>query len=361
MKMKGNLQMSVILVTIMASIISAGVLALKMNMFLLCTINMFSVSAVIFLVYEKKIIQNFSKIWKDGLVGGMLLSIAYIAFMSGVSMTSAMDSLIFLFAPVALFFGFRGKKRNSSIIFTAAVILISVLDIFLIKKQGSILGTLLLLGASITIYSLLSWAAAKKHILETHSKEVLCIMALSAAAVSFILFYLTKPSYAPVLTQLEQYHLINIIIFGSILPAFFFTFSTSELMKSDIRVASIVFTLTAVLLSFTDFSLLLIPAYILISLPPFFKGAVNKKGFSTTEIMALITLSAIIVSLIFPFTKAVSVKRIIASDINSIKPGSKISGSFDLQIGNLYARQIDGSIRCIYEDSEGRIKSYPIQ
>ena len=345
----------------MASLLSFGVLASKMNIFLLCTISSFSVSAMLFLVFEKRLIKNISAVWKDSLMGGILFASAYIALMAGLSMTSPLNALIFFFTPVVFYFGFNSSKRNFNIVFTILIIALAVVNIFLNNHTNSIFGTILLIGSSVSIYSLFNWVNGKKLLLEKNSREVVCIMTFIAAIVSFLLFFFTRSSYAPMLSRIEQYHLLNIIFFGSMLPAFIFVWSTNSVFKLDIRMLVIVFALTGIILSFTEFSILIIAALILIAIQPFFNSTGEKKGFSTSESIALLTLSAIIISLIMPFVQRIDMYKEINSDIKNFSSGNINKIYNTSHIDNLYIKKIDGKIRCIYETSKERVKIYPIQ
>jgi len=307
------------------------------------------------------LIKNISVVWKDSLMGGILFTSAYIALMAGLSMTSPLNALLFLFAPIVFYFGFKSLNRNLNIGFSLLIIALAIINIFLKSHTNNILGTVLLLGSSASIYSFLNWLNRRKSLIEDHSREVVCIMTFITAIVSFLLFFFTRNSFAPMISYLEQYHLLNIIIFCSMLPALIFVWSVKSVYNFDIRVSAIVFTLAGIILSITEFSIPIIAALILIAIQPFFNSKIEKKGFSTSESIALLTLSAIIISLIIPFVQRIAFYKEINSDVKNFNSGNTSQIANTSHIENLYIKKIDGKIRCIYETSKDRVKIYPIQ
>lgn len=342
---------SVIALGLSIGMISAGILQTSMNIFLILTVQFVLFACITFLVYEKRILKNINEYYKNGLLLGIFLTITVICNAYAIKFLSPAMAGIFILIPVSMFITNNIYARyTAAALATAAAVFISFIYC-MFSPLGLIAGLLSALSMYFMInYFTINSEHIRKGIIETGFTAT----GLTAVTVT-VLFLLTRPGTAAILSPFQQIHLLLLILTGTLIPYSILIYRQCTFSRLGILFFMTVFTMTLIFKSMRW--LFFIPYLLLFT--PFATQKKHKKAFSTVETFAIIALLGIVVSLVAPVINGINRINTVHED-RSILETNNIPANV-LQIGNICIKYIDKRPKYIYQYSDSKFYSVPIR
>ncbi|MFO8061939.1 MAG: hypothetical protein R6U31_03335 [bacterium] len=343
----------VIIFSALFSFKSHFLLAGELNVFLINAIRFTLLSSIIFIVFEKQILINFTRCWKTGVILGLLITVYFTLLTLSIERTGYFLPALILIATGIIF-----AKRNVLVYIT----LIAAMGLALagIIMRGCFPAAVLMsIASAIPLYFTAVIAKRHREILTEFKKESFFTTTLIPAVVFIVIFLLTKPADAPRLDTFLQIHLLLLITAGTLMPVFLM-FTDNNIFISRARLNIFIAISAVSLIGIVLFSPALLPVLSALTLLLILiarRSAV--KGTGRIESIAIVALTAIIISLIIPVYRSIEDYSQIRKDRELISSKSLPAGF--ISIGNIYIRSRSGIPARIYEQQKDRIIAVPVR
>lgn len=300
-------------------------------------------ASTIFLIFERKIITGFKK----NFIYSLKISIPVILLYTILIFQLKFLNSFFIFTSLLLsykFSTFQFTKKYFIKIFYHLVIL-SMLILFILKNFdsfGTIIAFIITLIIQIIIFKLLK---SSFKTIEIPFPDTIFYINLLGAIVFTSLYFLNKPSTTPFINSYQKFYLFFYI--------FIFNFSISYLCikfdfeKNDLKKS--LFIIPLLILLILEFSLFTLITFILLFFLEIFNFSQTKKkkGIIISELIAIITMVAIILSLLIPSIKLTQSKFILYTDCKKLNENkNRIKNIY--KVGSRYIKFIDGKPFAIY-------------
>jgi hypothetical protein len=313
-------------------------------------------ASMIFLLFEKKIILGFKNNFKTGL----LLSIPSVGFY-----ILLLFQLKFFDPFTIIFIIFLSYKISSEQFlrkkYDIIYVLIMLVIFIFLNKLYMDLKLFAHSFISFVIQILLFKLLKKTQKFNISPVEKIFYPYLSGAIVLTTLYFFNKPEQTPEINQLNQIFLsIYVFVSNFLLSLFMIKFEDLDLKKIN---KDFLFSCA---LFFTLFLFLNIPNIILFFLvlilviKEFFLKKRMKKGFGVSEYIAILTMAAIIFSLLIPSIKIVKNKIVAMHDCEKLN-NSKSDLRNVYQIDGIYIKFINRKPSFIYTKTKDRFRYLSIQ
>ncbi|MEO0281320.1 MAG: hypothetical protein ABIN05_03100 [candidate division WOR-3 bacterium] len=313
-------------------------------------------ASIIFLLFEKKIILGFKNNFKTGL----LISIPMIGFY-----ISFLFQLNFFDPFIIIFIFFLSYKISSEQFITKkyeifSVLIMLVIFIFL-NKLYTDLKLFAFFFIFIFIQVILFKLLKKTQKFNISSVEKIFYPYLSGAIILTTLYFFNKPEQTPEINQLNQIFLsIYVFVTNFLLSLFMIKYENSYLKKINkdfLFFGALIFTLI-LFLNITNIILLFL---VLISIiKEYFLNKRMKKGFGVSEYIAILTMAAIIFSLLIPSIKVIKNKFLAMHDCEKLNNGKSDLNNI-YKIDDLYIKFIDKKPSFIYSKTKDKFRYLSIQ
>lgn len=350
-----NKKMTILLYTALTAFITQFMpiylLSSQMNAYLINTVRFVLLTTVIFLVFEKRILVNFKTVLKDGLILGFLGGIAVILSTIGIGLSNPISGLFFFMLPLSVF------KKDKAGLFKSALFVIPALILIIVSDYRSPLGLLLLLVSSVFEYSALFYYSryfSNRHLI----KETLFTATLVPALLSTVMFFITKPASAAVLSDMQKFSLLILVIPASFIPALILSADRRITAGADMSFILLFAGIAGAVMNYPYLNVFSIIGILLLSLSGL-TGSLKRKGSGRVELIAIVTLAAIVLSLIMPFKDSVRMRVSIYRDNQDFKNGKGVSEA--VSIGNIYIKYINEEPAYIYQTGPSQFISVPIR
>ena len=357
MKNNKKLIQTIILVALGSSFVSIEKVSLVMNMFLLPSIAFIFTGSMIFLIHEKQIIKNFTSTYKEGLKAALVSSLLFYSVYLTIYVLSSLASFVILLSSYSTYKILKKKKDYFLLLFsiislTLAFLIPSVNDNLIVKIP---LITFSFLGETVLMFML----KEVKIYFNEKPKETLFFANSFIGIISVALFFLTKSDSVAILSRDEQIHLFILTFISTFLISYIIIMKP---MSAQIdRLPFIVSVLiSSVILSLFSFSLSFVCAIFFILLSLFFPKKTNG-GFAVTEFIAILTLIAIVISLLFPVYTKIRSKLIVRNDRNLCMSHQPNSMENTFKYGNYFIKYIDGKPKYLYLLRDSFFRSFSIE
>ncbi|MGE3063412.1 MAG: hypothetical protein AB7T10_07240 [bacterium] len=346
MKINDKLFQFFILIAMMTSIISLEATSWSMNFFLLPSIAFTFSGFMIFLVHEKHIINNFMRTYKRALKAALTAALFFFAVYTSLHTLSAGAAFLIVSAAYTAFRHL--KKKNYILLFISALPL--ALAYFIPAYKDNITVKILMILASFSGETALMFMLREvKDEFTQNPKETLCFANLTVAVISVPLFFITKSDTAAILSKTEQVHLFLI--------TFIYTFLVSSLaiikpnsLRLDRKVFIFAFIVSASVISLFSFSLFFIAGALILAVLLFFQSfKKEKRGMAITEFMAILTLSSILISMVFPVYSKIKSEINVRNDKRLYEEGRQNEIEDAIKIGGYFIKSADNQIKFIYK------------
>lgn len=347
-----NKKMTILLFTALTAFIAQFtpiyVLYSDMNPFLISTIRFVLLTTVIFLIFEKRILVNFKAVLKDGLMMGTLAGLSLILSVAGTGMTGPLSGLFFFILPAAMY-----VSRKPLITILVALPAFA----FICIASFNIAGIILLLISALLEYAAIYYFF-RRFRSEGMMREVLFIATLLPALFSTAAFFITKPANAAILSDIQKFSLLMLIIPSTLIPAAFAVAGKKLFTGTRPWLIPVFAGLAGLLVNFPYVGIWNAAAIVLLSL-----SSVNfrpvRKGTGRVEMIAVATLAAIVIALIMPVRDSVRARMTIYNDNQDFKNGKPVSET--VSIGNILVKLENGKPAYVYQTGSGMFISVPIR
>lgn len=353
MNLKKYIIYFVIVFSALFSFKSHFLLAGEMNVFLINAIRFTLLSSIIFIVFEKQILLNFTKCWRTGVTIGVLITVYFTLLTLSIERTGYFLPALILIATGIIFI-----KRNILVYITlTAAMGLALAEI--IMRGCFPAAVLMSIASAIPLY--FTAVTAKRHgnVLREFKKESFFTATLIPAIIFIVIFLLTKPADAPRLDTFLQIHLLLLITAGTLMPVFLL-FTDKNIFISGKKLKIFIAISAVSLIGIVLFSPALL--HVLSALTLLFiliAPGKSAKGIGRIESILIITLTAIIISLVIPVYRSIEDYSRIRKDRELISSKSLPAGF--ISIGNIHIRSRSGIPVRIYEQQKDRIIAVPVR
>ncbi len=351
-----NIFIAVITLSMAVALKSQYLLIKSMTPVLVLVIQFVLFSSVLFLVSEKQILNNIRIYYKRGLILGIIASGYFTLSAYGLSVSNPLFIGIFTLFPFFMIDS-KGGLRFNGILGSIIALLFAVAALFM-GKTFHISAVLFGFAASGFLTFFLYIAGKNHEEIKKGITETTFTITSVIALLSTIIFFIVKPSNAAILSEYQQIHLIILILAGTFVPLSLFIYAKGIFDDFNLIVLISVLPIILFISNYESFNWLYIPAY-LTFLIVFMKPLKIKRGFSKIESIAIVTLTAVIVSLTFPVINGIgridTVKKDKALILKDKSPENTVS------IGSIYIKSIKGKPAFVYDTSSGKFISVPIR
>ncbi|MDD3803945.1 MAG: hypothetical protein PHW02_06160 [bacterium] len=353
MKSNDRLFQFFILIAAMTSLVSLEKTSWSMNFFLLPSIAFTFTGSMIFLIHEKHIINNFMRTYKGGLKAGLTAAIFFFALYFSIHFLSGGAAfIIFLSSYIA----YRIIKRK---VYPAllAVFASLVFGFLLPSSTPSAIARILIILSSFAAGTVLMFMLRETlSEFAENPKESLCYANVIIALISVPLFFLTKSGQAAILTGEEKTHLFLLTFVYSFLASSLLILQPGA-MRPDRRVMAVSAAISAAVLSLFFFSLYFIAGVLIALIALFFEGfSLKKKGIGVTETMAIMTLSAILLSMVLPLYDKVRSEIMVRNDKKLFEENKEEKIENAIKIGGYYIKSADNRIKFVYKTDKSKFR-----
>ncbi|MEO0289297.1 MAG: hypothetical protein ABIN00_06635 [candidate division WOR-3 bacterium] len=313
-------------------------------------------ASLIFLLFEKKIILGFKNNFKTGLLLSIPLIGFYILFLFQLN----------FFDPfMVIFMLFLSYKISSEQFITKKydifyVLIMLVIFIFFNKLYSDLkLFAYSLISIFIQIILFKIFKQTQKF--KISSVEKIFYPYLLGAIILTTLYFFNKPGQTPEINQLNQIFLsIYVFVSNFLLSLFMIKYENLDLKKIDkdfLFSGALIFTLI-LFLNIPDIILFFL---VFISmLKKFFLKKGMKKGFGVSEYIAILTMAAIIFSLLIPSIKVIKNKIVAIHDCETLNNGKNDLKNIYI-IDGIYIKFIDKKPSFVYSKTKDRFRYLSIQ
>ncbi len=308
-------------------------------------------ASLIFLLFEKKIILGFKKNFYNSFIFSIPLTILYLTTIFQINLFNT----FFVFVSLYISYRFADKKlfikKNifSNLFNFISLTIISIL-IFKISSKFFLYFISFFIVQTLTIYFIKN--IDKKNL---SSPDFVFYPNLISAIVLTILYFLNKPLKTPELNSINQVYL-SIYIFAANFLNSLVLIKKEEFNLQKLHKESVLFLcLTFMLILNFSFPNLLISIPLFIPLLISFK--ISKKGFGVSETIAIVTMVAILISLLLPTIKVLNNKMVATHDCEKLN-NNKNSLKDVYVIDNIYIKFIDKKPVAIYSKVKDKYKYF---
>jgi len=308
-------------------------------------------ASLIFLLFEKKIILGFKRNFYNSLLFSIPVTILYLTTIFQINLFNT------FFVFVSLFVSYRvsdkkifSKENIFSNLFNFISFAIISLLIFKISSKYFLYFISFFIIQTFTIYLI-----KRLYRRDLSSPDFIFYPNLIAAIVLTILYFLNKPLKTPEVSHLNQVYLSVYIFVANFLNSFLLIkkekHKLSKLNKEFVLFLCLTFLL---ILTFSFFNLLIL---ILLLIPTITSFKVSRKGFGVSETIALVTMVAILISLLLPTIKVLSNKMVVIQDCENLN-NNRNSLKDVYVIDNIYIKFIDKKPVAIYSKIKDRYRYF---
>ncbi len=358
-KMKSNEKIirTFVLIALGAAFLSLEKASWAMNMFLLPAIAFTFTGSMVFLIHEKQIIKEFTSTYKEGFKAAIVSALLFYSAYLTIHILSASAGFMILLSSYSAYKILKRKNKY----FLLAFSILSLILIFFIPSYHEIMIVKILLiasaflGETVLMFML---KEVKSQFIEK-PKTTYCYANILIALISVALFFITKSDTAAVLSKMEQMHLFILTFISTFLVSLVLIIKPESAGIGKISLA-VSATAVTIILSLFNFSFFFIGAFLLFLIPLFFSKKTHK-GFAITEFLAMITLIAIVVSLLFPVYVKLRSEIIVNSDKSLFLSGKTDKIENAVKYGDYFIKYIDSKPKFVYLAKEGSFRSFSIE
>lgn len=313
-------------------------------------------ASIIFLLFEKKIILGF----RNNLKQGLLLSIPFIGFyivlLFQLKFYDPFTIIFILFLSYKISLEKFFKKKYDILSIATLLIIFILLNKFYIDIKILIYSFL-----SIFIQTIFFKLFRKTQNFRISSVEKVFYPYLSGAIILTILYFFYKPEKTPEINQLNQIFLFVYVFVSNFLLSLFkikYEYLDSKRINKDyLFFGSLIFT---IILFFNITNIIILFLVLLLILKDLSSKKRMKKGFGVSEYIAILTMTAIIFSLLIPSIKVVKNKIIAFHDCEILNNGKNDLKNV-YRIDDIYIKFIDKKPSFIYSKTKDRFRYLSIQ
>lgn len=313
-------------------------------------------ASLIFLLFEKKIILGFKNNFRKGIVLSIPLIGFYLMFLFQLN----------FFDPFAIIFMlFLSFKISSEKFLAKKYDIISVLILFitfiLLNKFYSDLKLLAYSFISIFIQTILLKILRKTQNFNLSSVEKIFYPYLIGAIILTTLYFFYKPERTPEINQIDQVFLfVYVFVSNFLLSLLMIKYENLDFKKIN-KVFLFFGSITFTLILFFNIPNIILFCFFLISMVNelFFQKKI-RKGFGVSEYIAIITMTAIIFSLLIPSVQVIKNKIVAIHDCEKLNDGKNdLKNVF--MIDGIYIKFLDRKPSFIYSKTKDRFRYFSIQ
>jgi len=343
-----------IFIAALASFVSFDRASWAMNFFLLPAIAFTFTGAMLFLIHEKYIINNFTRTLGESFKASLTAAIFFFAAYFEIHFLSPLAAFVTL---LSAFAAFRAWQRKDYIFLAFSVLPLCLAYFIPSSFSKPLINAAVLASVFLAETVLFIMLKEVRRVFEENPRETLCYSSVIIAAASAGLFFITKSPNAAILSKSEQMHLFLI--------TFVYTFLSASLLimmpkafSFDKRLFAASAAVSAAVLSLFAFSVFFVIASPLAIALFLLDGKRTKKGASITEFMAILTLSAIAVSLLFPVYGRIKDELMAGNDRKLCMEGRENEMKDAIKIGGYYIKSADKRIKFVYSVEKNSFRRF---